>query len=210
MRMPISNQHFWVRRIFWRCKINYVRHTYLFNFYLSKIICKRPEVIKEPTHFLTMINNGKAFPRFDGMVCSYCALTISTSWGWRGANFFGQNIYGEVVLNGRTNNHIMPRWERSSINDKCVFQESEHCKSSLEGSIKLWKDLSSKLIVKRFQKLHHVQFPFPIVDSFLGYLYIIWKVNTKNRRMNLKNTLSTMHLGGGISCKAWIGLEASE
>ena len=41
-----------------------------------------------------------------------------------GTNFFGQNIYGEVVLNlNRMNNdQIMRRWERSLINDKCIFQ----------------------------------------------------------------------------------------
>ena len=25
-------------------------------------------------------------------------------------NFFGQRIYGEVILNGRTNDQIIPRW----------------------------------------------------------------------------------------------------
>ena len=34
---------------------------------------------KEPTHFLTIMNNGKEFPRFDGMACSYSDLTISAS-----------------------------------------------------------------------------------------------------------------------------------
>ena len=29
----------------------------------------------EPTHFLSFMNNGKAFPSFDGMACSYSALT---------------------------------------------------------------------------------------------------------------------------------------
>ena len=31
----------------------------------------RPEVSTEPTHFLTLINNGKAFSSLDGMACSY-------------------------------------------------------------------------------------------------------------------------------------------
>ena len=47
-----------------------MRHTYLFNFYLSKIECKRPEVNTEPTHFLTPMNNGRAFSSLDGMACS--------------------------------------------------------------------------------------------------------------------------------------------
>ena len=41
--------------------------------------------------------------------------------GW-GINLFGQKIYGEVVLNGRTNDQFMVRWGRSFINDKCIFQ----------------------------------------------------------------------------------------
>ena len=74
--MPTSQEHFRMRRIiFLRYKVHSVRHTYLFNFYLSKIICKRPEVNSEPIHFLSFMNNGKAFPSFDGMACSYSALT---------------------------------------------------------------------------------------------------------------------------------------
>ena len=48
-----------------------MRHTYVFNFSLSKTKCKRPEVNSEPTHFLTFMNNGKAFSSLDGMACSY-------------------------------------------------------------------------------------------------------------------------------------------
>ena len=69
--MLTSKWHFWVRIIFLRCKVHSVRVTYLFNFYLSKIKCKRPEVNSEPTHFLTLMNNGKAFSSLDGMACSY-------------------------------------------------------------------------------------------------------------------------------------------
>ena len=43
------------------------------------------------------------------------------SWG---KNFFGQNIYGEVILKGRTNDQIMPSWGRSFINNKCILQQS--------------------------------------------------------------------------------------
>ena len=39
-----------------------------------------------------------------------------------GQTFFGQIIYGEVILNGRANDQIIPRWGRSFINDKCIFQ----------------------------------------------------------------------------------------
>ena len=40
----------------------------------------------------------------------------------RKKNFFGQNNYGEVVLNWRSNDQIMPRFGRSFKNDKCIFQ----------------------------------------------------------------------------------------
>ena len=43
---------------------------------------------------------------------------------------------------------------------------------------------------------------FPYVDSELGYWYIIWKVNTRKRGMNLKSILCTMSLWVGISSKA--------
>ena len=46
-----------------------------------------------------------------------------------GTNFFGERIYGEVIPNRRTNDQIMPRWGRSFINDKCIFQYSEHRKT---------------------------------------------------------------------------------
>ena len=39
-----------------------------------------------------------------------------------GTNFFGEKIYGEVFLNGKANDKIMPRWGKSFINDKCIFQ----------------------------------------------------------------------------------------
>ena len=57
-----------------------------------------------------------------------------------------------------------------------------------------------KLMVKRFQRLSQVS--FPLIDPDLGYWYIIWKVNTTNRGLNLKKQLLlTLPLGLGISCK---------
>ena len=44
---------------------------YLFNFYVNKIKCKRPENNNEPTHFLTFMNNSKASSSLDGLACSY-------------------------------------------------------------------------------------------------------------------------------------------
>ena len=40
----------------------------------------------------------------------------------RGQNLFYVKKHGEVILNWRTNYQIMPRFERSFINDKCIFQ----------------------------------------------------------------------------------------
>ena len=48
------------------------------------------------------------------------------------SNFFEQKIYEEVILNERTIDQIMSRLWSNFINDKCNFQEFEHCKSSLE------------------------------------------------------------------------------
>ena len=36
--------------------------------------------------------------------------------------FLCKNFFGKVVLNWRTNYQIMPRFGRSFINDKCIFQ----------------------------------------------------------------------------------------
>ena len=55
---------------FFNMQSHSARPTYLFNFYLSKIVCKRHEVNSEPTHFLTLMKNGKAFCSLDGIACS--------------------------------------------------------------------------------------------------------------------------------------------
>ena len=44
---------------------------------------------------------------------------FNSSWG---PNFFGQRIYGEVILSANSNYKIIPRWGRSFMNDKCIFQ----------------------------------------------------------------------------------------
>ena len=40
----------------------------------------------------------------------------------RGQKLLWEKNYGEVVLNRRTNDQIMPRFGRSFIKDKCIFQ----------------------------------------------------------------------------------------
>ena len=39
-----------------------------------------------------------------------------------GTNFFGKNSYFQVILNGKANDEIMPKWGRSFKNHKCSFQ----------------------------------------------------------------------------------------
>ena len=51
-----------------------------------------------------------------------------------------------------------------------------------------------KLMVKWFQKSSQVS--FPLIDLYLGYWYIIWKSNTTNRGLNLKNIFCTLCLWG--------------
>ena len=62
--MQTSQKDFWVRIILLRCKVTSVKHIYLFKFYLNNIKYKRSEVSREPTHFLTFINDVKAFSSF--------------------------------------------------------------------------------------------------------------------------------------------------
>ena len=45
-------------------------------------------------------------------------------------------------------------------------------------------------MVKRFQRLGQVS--FPLIDPDLRYWYIIWKINTTNRGLNLKKHLHTI------------------
>ena len=68
-----------------------------------------------------------------------------------------------------------------------------------------WSDRTSggESMVKRFQRSSEVS--FPLIDPELRYWYIIWKVNTISRGLNLKNTFCTP-LGLGISCKACLFL----
>ena len=65
---------------------------------------------------------------------------------------------------------------------------------------KIMKRFILNLFVKRFQMLScSVSFTLTLT---LGYWYIMWKVKTRNRGMNLKSTLCTIPLEVGISCKA--------
>ena len=67
-----------------------------------------------------MSNNHKIIGLYGALSSSVCGNSFPKNAFHGETNFFGQ-IYGEVILNGRTNDQIMPRW-RSFINDKCIFQ----------------------------------------------------------------------------------------
>ena len=45
-------------------------------------------------------------------------------------------------------------------------------------------------MVKSFQSSSH--YSFSLIDPYLEYWYIIWKVDTANRELNLKNTFCTL------------------
>ena len=91
---------------------------YLFNFYLSKIKSKRPEVNSEPTHFPTLMNNIKAFTSLDGMTCSYqCSDQVQflpehwpakrywISWDFEKQNLFKNNL-PEIIYQEYNRNNI--------------------------------------------------------------------------------------------------------
>ena len=76
----------------------------------------------QDTYFVVIMNNHFKIIS----VATWCSPLkygrIFSSFSWGDKNFFGQKNYGEVVLNWRTNDQIMPRFGRSFINDKCIFQ----------------------------------------------------------------------------------------
>ena len=103
--------------IFLRCKVHSVRHTYRFNFYLSKIKFKRPKsTMNQPIcHFLTLMNNGESFSSLDGMGYSYqCpdqfqylpglwqAKRYGISWDLKTPNLFKNNL-------NNTRNNVRPQ-----------------------------------------------------------------------------------------------------
>ena len=85
-----------------------------------------------------------------------------------GTNFFWVILWGGLLYMG-TNGQIIQGTRKSF---KCIFQKSEHCKSEKfprpwwetylkinpNHSTELWKDLSLKFTVKRFQRSSQVQF----------------------------------------------------
>ena len=75
--MQTSQKDFWVTIILLICKVTSVKHIYLFNFYLSNIKYKRPEVNREPAHFLTFINDGKAFSSLPHKKSNQCLTDIN-------------------------------------------------------------------------------------------------------------------------------------
>ena len=140
--------------------------------------------------------------------CTWCSplkygmIFSKQNLSWGDKSFFGQRNCGEVVLNWRTNDQIMPKFWMSFINDQFIFQSI-----GLVGPRPPYKIMNVFLLNLKSR----VMFNFLYIDSHLGYWYIIWKVNIRNTEMNLRNTLLTLMFlcGVGISWKA-SGLGASE
>ena len=75
------------------------------------------------TYFvLIMYNRLKIISVLGALLYSMGGIFPKQSFWWEEKTFFGQKNYGEVVLNRRTNEQIMPRFGRSFINDKYIFQ----------------------------------------------------------------------------------------
>ena len=74
----------------------------------------------------------------------------------------------------------MQIWKSSPSSGIFTWQNPDH-------SIELRKDVSLRLIVKRFQRLCYVYF-FTCLPWHLEYSFFIWKVNTRNRELNLRMT----------------------
>ena len=113
-----------------------------------------------------------------------------------GTNLFGQ-IYGGrgVALHGRIIDHIYTKGMGSFKN---AFSSSLNTinLNIFPKHSGISKDLSLRLIVTSFQMLCHVQFPSCWPWS-IRYWHIIWKVNTRNRGLNLESIFCTPCLWGG-------------
>ena len=125
-----------------------------------------------------------------------------------GTNFVAK-IYWGIVLRGGGDLMIRPYQGGRSF-PKCIFQQSEHYKT--EGFPQPWWNIHLKikpgpfyrimegfilrLIVKRLGG-------FKVVSCYMRYWCNIWKVNTRNIGLNLKNTLCTQCLlGWGFHAKS--------
>ena len=74
-------------------------------------------------YFVVIINNRLKIISVHGTpLWSIGGFFPKKSFSWGDKRFFGQKKYGEVVLNWRTNDQIMPRFGKSFINYKCIFQ----------------------------------------------------------------------------------------
>ena len=73
------------------------------------------------------LNIHKTFRRRPGrllnVLCTFNLRPVSTeSLTRHGGQTFLDKVYGEVTLNGKTNNQIILRWGRCFMIDKCNFQ----------------------------------------------------------------------------------------
>ena len=67
-----------------------------------------------------MNNNHEIISLHDTLPLEYKGIISKISFSLR-KKYFGQKIYGEIILNGKTNDQILLRWGRSFINNKCLF-----------------------------------------------------------------------------------------
>ena len=88
-------------------------------------------------------------------LCVWC-VCMCVCVGGRGA---GEEV-GWFILNG-----IMPRWRWSFINDKCIFQSSEHWKSSL-GLLKVKPWLFYKTMKRFILKVNSTDLESCVIFQF--------------------------------------------
>ena len=91
---------------------------------IGKLLITLNKIIRnQGTYFVVVMNNRLKIISVLGVpLLSMGAFFRKKASHERAKAFLGKKNYGEVVLNRRTNDRIMPRFGRSSINDKCIFQ----------------------------------------------------------------------------------------
>ena len=65
---------------------------------------------QQDTYFVVIMNNRLKIINVYMVLPSIGGFFPKKSFSWRNKNIFGQKNYGEVVLNWRTNDQVMPRF----------------------------------------------------------------------------------------------------
>ena len=102
------------------------------------------------------------------------------------------------------------------IDDKCIFQQSQYCKSEIFPqpcdihlnikswpfyTIELWNYVSLRLTVNSFKRFFHVKLPLMLTLTWRSIDILFEKF--RNKGFNLKNTPCSLPLRVGISCKTY-------